>query len=152
MNPCPLKKTKRQNLNFENNNNTSGNQNSTFDGGLNESTVSFDAGVEGDPEPDPDPDPEPEPSNGACDNDADESELADLEATIDDVVQDCALGCLLSGDIGTCGGDCMSENTDLSDGCAGCFGEVIACTAASALFSVSTPIANPARIAANQLQ
>ena len=78
--------------------------------------------------------PEPEPSNGACDNDADESELADLEATIDDVVQDCALGCLLSGDIGTCGSDCMSENTDLSDGCAGCFGEVIACTAANCPF------------------
>ena len=65
------------------------------------------------------------------------------------MVQDCALGCLLSGDIGTCGSDCMSENTDPSDGCAGCFGEVIACTAANALFSVSTPIANPARIAAN---
>ena len=83
------------------------------------------------PDPDPDPDPEPEPSAGACDNAADEEELADIEDTLDDVVGDCALGCLLSSDKTTCGAECVSDNTNLSDGCAHCFGAIIECTAAN---------------------
>ena len=55
MSPCLLK-TPKSKTSFENNSNNSGNQNNTFDGGVNGSTASFDAGVNDDPEPDPTPD------------------------------------------------------------------------------------------------
>ncbi len=127
-----------QNLDFNNGSSQNNNQNNnwfdTGDAGVMDATeMAQDAGSAID-EPGPEPEPEPEPSNGACDNDADEGELGSLDDTLDDVVGDCALSCLLSSDVATCGSDCVADNTDLSDDCSDCFGEIIACTASNCAF------------------
>ena len=116
-------------LNFDNNNGATENNDSdenenATDGGPS-TTPRQDAG----PQQTEDPDPVEEESDGACDNAADEAELEALEDTLEDIIGNCALSCILASDRATCGGDCVSADTGLSNGCSGCFGEIIACTA-----------------------
>jgi hypothetical protein len=116
-------------LNFENNN--SNNQNNDLDAGVTDPVVVVDSGVT---EEEPEPDPVEETSNGACDNDTDESVLGGLGDDLDGIVGSCALGCLLSSDVSTCGAECVEDDTNLSTGCSNCFGEIIACTAEHCAF------------------
>jgi len=130
--------TSNDDLNFENNNggnngsDNTNNQNNSMDAGVSEPEI-VDSGV-AEEEPEPDPDPVEEPSNGACDNDADESVLGALGDDLDDIVGSCALGCLLSSDVSTCGAECVEDDTNLSNGCSNCFGEIIGCTAENCAF------------------
>ena len=74
--------------------------------------------------------------NGACVSDDDKIELCGLEERIDTVMQTCGMtNCITQigdtsegGALAQCGTDCVSEQTQLSDGCSGCFGNVLACT------------------------
>jgi hypothetical protein len=63
---------------------------------------------------------------GGCTTEQDASVLATVD--IGAVVGDCAPGCLLADDKATCGSDCISENTNLTDACSACFGGTVACT------------------------
>ena len=75
-------------------------------------------------------------TDGACLNDNDKIVLCALEETIDDIMQTCGTGnCIgqigdtsVGGGLATCGRDCMMTETDFSDGCSSCFGEILACT------------------------
>jgi hypothetical protein len=75
-------------------------------------------------------------STGACVNDADKIALCDVESSIDDIMQACGTGsCIgqigdtsVGGALAVCGRDCVSAETDFSDECASCFGEILACT------------------------
>ncbi len=65
-------------------------------------------------------------SAGACDNTADNTTLASVQATLEAKIQTCAFECLGQG--AGCATTCIQRETALSSGCATCFGEVIACT------------------------
>jgi len=65
-------------------------------------------------------------SAGACDNTADNTTLAGVQATLETKIETCAFECLGQG--AACSTTCIQRETSLSSGCATCFGEVIACT------------------------
>lgn len=73
---------------------------------------------------------------GACMNDADKIVLCDIESSIDDIMEACGTGSCIGqigdtsegGGLAVCGRDCMTAETDFSDECASCFGEILACT------------------------
>jgi hypothetical protein len=75
-------------------------------------------------------------TDGACLNDDDKIVLCALEDTIDDIMETCGTGdCIgqigdtsVGGGLATCGRDCMIAETNFSDGCSSCFGEILACT------------------------
>ena len=69
-------------------------------------------------------------SAGACDNAADLDELAASANALDDVLAGCGASCVLDADQAGCSTRCVQESAELevSDGCAGCFGSVVACT------------------------
>ena len=75
-------------------------------------------------------------TEGACLNDNDKIVLCALEDSIDDIMQTCGTGdCITQiGDTSVCGGlancgrECMMAQTDFSDQCSSCFGEILACT------------------------
>ena len=75
-------------------------------------------------------------ATGACISESDRNVLCEVEAQIDDIMQNCALGsCLTSaadssegGTLATCGAECVAQETEFSTECAGCFGEILACT------------------------
>jgi len=68
-------------------------------------------------------------SNGACDNSADAARFVAIESTLESKIQTCVFECLGQGS--TCAATCVERETELSAGCSGCFGEVIACTIAN---------------------
>jgi len=65
-------------------------------------------------------------SPGACNNESDLATLRAEETTLAGKIQACVFQCLASG--ASCSSNCLQQSTELSSGCADCFGEVIACT------------------------
>ncbi len=71
------------------------------------------------------PEPEAEP-DGACENDADEAALRTHQATLTDKITGCVFACL--GQMPECVTACMVRDVGLSQPCAGCFAQTVACT------------------------
>ncbi|MFT5432716.1 MAG: hypothetical protein ACI9OJ_003418, partial [Myxococcota bacterium] len=70
-----------------------------------------------------------EPSEGACTN---EDDMALIDSLGPDGMQDaitpCGSGCFFSADKEGCVTECINSDVGLSVGCAGCYGDVTACT------------------------
>jgi len=65
--------------------------------------------------------------SGACNNTGDISKVKNRDTT-KETQEQCGKQCMLDGDIGTCVGQCMTNQLGISDGCAACFGQEAACT------------------------
>ncbi len=84
-----------------------------------------DAGVTPDEGVAPSPDAGMGEPSGACDNDDDTAAL-DEHAGLRDTMGQCALQCF--GQNAACGAGCVRDAVGVSQGCADCFGEILACT------------------------
>lgn len=76
-------------------------------------------------------------ATGACNNEGDLATLRTEEITLAGKIQTCVFQCLASG--AACSSDCLQQSTELSSGCADCFGGVIACTIANCAAQCFTP-------------
>jgi hypothetical protein len=82
------------------------------------------------------------PSNGACDNSADLAELEAIESTLEGTITSCVFGCLDQlANFASCGTSCIERDTELSNGCAACFGASMKCTVDNCVLACATPTA-----------
>lgn len=82
------------------------------------------------------------PAEGACTNRSDLAILEDLGGdAVTTVIGNCTLTCFPGGDPEVCIANCVSDETGLSAGCSGCFGETGSCTLTACIFECLDPSA-----------
>ena len=70
---------------------------------------------------------------GACTNEADLALINSDDVDVTGAAQTCGLGCLGDDDPGACSAACVSEETGISEACAGCYGDTVLCSAENCL-------------------
>ena len=76
------------------------------------------------------------PAGGLCINEAD---LAIIETeVVTPAAQECGIGCLADADPRTCSIDCIVADTGISEDCAGCYGDIVACSIEFCLAACAT--------------
>ena len=74
---------------------------------------------------------------GACTNAADQAVLAQIDAQT--MATECGLGCIGDLNPSACATSCLQGQSDLSQGCAGCFGKLVGCIIDNCLTDCISP-------------
>jgi hypothetical protein len=79
-------------------------------------------------------------AQGACTNADDQNVLAANAAALATSAGNCAFMCIADPNQATCAANCVQNAVPLSADCAGCFGEIIACTLANCIAQCIDPM------------